>query len=141
MKFSAFAAIASTLALFAAASTFASSQTSAVPIQVLNLQYQPSNESNEDAVGFGNAASQPGVMLTFKNVTTRPIHAVVFSITDASGFPLGTVSRHGTFSPGVTITRYFGNVKMKDIDKHGDPAKAIPIEVGYTDGSMWDAPK
>jgi hypothetical protein len=141
MKFSAFAAIASTLVLFAAASTFASSQPSGAPVQVLNLQYQPYNVADEDVGGNGNAASQPGVMVTFKNVTTKPIHAVVFSIQDSSGFPLGTVSRHGTFSPGVTITRYFGNVKMKDVDKHGDPAKAVPIEIGYTDGSTWDAPK
>jgi hypothetical protein len=139
MKLSAVASIATTLALFAAGSTFASSQTSAAPIQVLNLQYQPYNTSDDDQGGSANAASQPGVMVTFKNVTSKPIHAVVFSITDASGFPLGTVSRHGTFSPGVSITRYFGNVKMKD--KHGSPAKAIPIEVGYTDGSQWDAPK
>jgi hypothetical protein len=139
MKFSAVAAIATTLALFAAGSTFASSQTGGAPIQVLNLQYQPYNTSDDDQGGAANAASQPGVMVTFKNVTAKPIHAVVFSITDASGFPLGTVSRHGTFSPGVSITRYFGNVKMKD--KHGSPAKAVPIEVGYTDGSQWDAPK
>jgi hypothetical protein len=132
MKFSALVMTLAVAAMFAAGSTFASSQTTS-PIQVLNLQYQAAVTDDED----GGANVRPGIMVTFKNVTAKPVHAVVFSITDASGFQLGTVSRHGTFSPGVSITRYFGDVKLKD--KHGVPAKAAPVEVGFKDGTTWDA--
>ena len=114
MKFSAIATIAATFAMFAAGTTFASSQAmmaAKAPIQVLNLQYQPiinGVEASEES-----SDTQPGIMVTFKNVSAKPVHAVVFAIFDAAGNQLGTVSRHGTFSPGVQITRYFGDVKLK----------------------------
>jgi hypothetical protein len=138
MKFSAFATIASTLAFFVAGSTFGFSQTSfketfKSPIQVLNLQYQPvinGPEGEEE-----NSTTQPGIMVTFKNVTSKPIHSVVFAIDDAAGNQVGTVSRHGTFSPGVQITRYFGNIRLKNASS--DPTKAIPIQVGFKDGTQW----
>jgi hypothetical protein len=138
MKFSAIATIATTLALFVAGSTPAFSQTSlgaTAPIQVLSLQYQPDLAGTEEE-GEGSLA-QPGIMVTFKNVTSKPIHAVVLAITDASGHQLGTVSRHGTFSPGVSITRYFGSLKLKD--KNGVPANATPVEIGFKDGTQWTA--
>ncbi len=135
MKLSAIVVSLATVAMFAVGTTFASSQT-APPIQVLNLQYQPADVGDEDTSG-ATVAIQPGIMVTFKNVTTKPVHAVVFAIMDASGAQLGTVSRHGTFSPGVSITRYFGDVKLKD--SKGLPAKAAPIEVGFKDGTTWDA--
>jgi hypothetical protein len=140
MKFSAIATIAATFAMFAAGTTLGSSQamvkeTAKAPIQVLNLQYQPiinGVEASEES-----SDTQPGIMVTFKNVSAKPVHAVVFAIFDAAGNQLGTVSRHGTFSPGVQITRYFGDVKLKG--SHGDPAKAVPVEVGYKDGTQWVA--
>jgi hypothetical protein len=132
MKFSTVAAFAMTLGLFVTGSTIAFSQTAA-PIQVQSLQYQPYNTDTSDS-GI-TPVRQPGIMITFKNVSSKPIHAVIFSIKDASGFELGAVSRHGTFSPGVSITRYFGDVKLKD--KHGLPAKATPIDVGFKDGTEW----
>jgi hypothetical protein len=136
MKFSAMAAIAATFALFIAGLAPAFSQTKLggpAPIQVLSLQYQPSLAGVEEE-GEGSV-TQPGIMVTFKNVSSKPIHAVVLAITDASGDQLGTVSRHGTFSPGVPITRYFGNLRLKD--KNGVPANATPVEVGFKDGTQW----
>jgi hypothetical protein len=102
------------------------------------MQYTDNSSSSEDE-GGSNSVLQPGIMVTFKNVTSRPIHAVIFAITDSSGFQLGTVSRHGTFSPGVSITRYFGDLRLKD--KHGLPVKATTTQVGFTDGTMWSSTK
>jgi hypothetical protein len=125
--------------LFVAGSTVAFSQTykesAKAPIQVLNLQYQPvinGVEAEEES-----STTQPGIMVTFKNVTSKPIHSVVFAIDDAAGNQVGTVSRHGTFSPGVQITRYFGNIRLKNAA--GDPTKAIPVQVDYKDGTQWVA--
>jgi hypothetical protein len=137
MKFSAIATIATTFALFVAGSGLAFSQTAGsagAPIQVLSLQYQPDLAGTEEE---GENSARPGIMVTFKNVTSKPVHAVIFAITDASGHQLGSVSRHGTFSPGVQITRYFGNLRLKD--KNGVPANATPVEVGFKDGTQWEA--
>jgi hypothetical protein len=103
------------------------------PITVSNFQY--SYASPDDEVGL----PPQGLMLTFKNVGSQTAKQVVFAVRDASGFELGTVSRHGTFSPGVNITKFFGQVKMKH--KHGQPAKASAVEVLFADGSQWDATK
>jgi hypothetical protein len=138
MKFSAIATIAITVALFAAGSTVGFSQQPTKesfksPIQVLNLQYQPvvnGVEAEEES-----STTQPGIMVTFKNVSKKPIHSVIFAIDDAAGNQVGTVSRHGTFSPGVQITRYFGNIRLKNANS--DPTKAIPIQVGFKDGTQW----
>jgi hypothetical protein len=136
MKFSAIVMAFAIAAMFAVGSTLASSQTT-TPIQVLNLQYQP--DVGDEDEGGSSFNFRPGIMVTFKDVTPKPVHAVVFAILDSSGFQLGTVSRHGTFSPGVDITRYFGDVKLKD--KHGVPAKATPVQVGFKDGTTWNATK
>jgi hypothetical protein len=106
---------------------------SSAPIQVLNFQYSREvlDASNE------GSGQPPGAMVTFKNITSKTIHSVTFALQDSTGYELGSVSRHGTFSPGVSITRYFGSIRLKD--KHGDPIKATPIEVGFVDGSSWSA--
>jgi hypothetical protein len=126
-------AVVAAFALTTAGWTTASAQ-SKVPIKVTNLQYTPNQYGTEEE-GEDNATNQPGIMLTFVNTTKQPVHSVVFQITDASGHDLGTVSRHGTFSPGVSITRYFGNLRLKN--KDGVPVKATPIEVGFTNGKTW----
>jgi hypothetical protein len=126
------AAVVVGLSTIAPATTFAQSP---APIQVTNLQYTEQGSEDE---GGGSAVQPPGLMLTFKNVTSKPIHAVVFAVTDASGHQLGIVSRHGTFSPGVSVTRYFGDIRLKD--KYGQPAKARPVQVGFKDGTTWNAP-
>jgi uncharacterized cupredoxin-like copper-binding protein len=136
VKISAIVMAAAVAGLFSAGSAFASTQVAAAggpPVKVLNFQY--SYASPDDEVGL----PQEGLMLTFENVSSQAAKSVVFAVRDASGFQLGTVTRHGTFSPGVDITRYFGEVKMKH--KHGDPAKANVIEVTFADGTQWDAKK
>lgn len=110
--------------------------TNTAPIQVTNLQYTGPISTDEDD-GGSDGDLRPGLMLTFKNITSRPIHTVVFAVTDASGYQLGTVSRHGTFSPGVSIMRYFGDLPLKH--KHGSPAKATPVLVGFKDGTSWSS--
>jgi len=135
MKRSAIAMVAATLGLVTMGS-FVSAQSVAVtasPIQVLNFQY--SYATPDDEVGL----PPEGLMLTFKNVGSQPAKDIVFAVRDASGFELGSVSRHGTFSPGVDVTRFFGEVKMKH--KHGSPVKANAIAVTFADGSEWVATK
>ncbi len=124
----------STIGSHASAETMSSGN---APIRVLNLQYQDQVNDYEE---YGAAQDvQPGIMLTFKDVSAQTVRSVIFAINDASGHQLGTVSRHGTFSPGVSITRYFGDVQLKD--KHGLPATATPIEVQFKDGTVWSSPK
>ncbi len=106
---------------------------SVAPIQVLNFQY---SREVPDAENEGSG-QPPGAMVTFKNVTSKPIHSVIFALRDGTGYELGSVGRHGQFSPGVSITRYFGSIRLKD--KHGDPITATPVEVGFSDGSTWTA--
>ncbi len=129
-------AIVAAVSAFGSSSAFAQSVADAVaPIQVVNFQYAQTDPGSRDS----SEIDRPGVMVTFKNVTSRPVHEVVFAVSDASGYQLATVSRHGTFAPGVTVTRYFGDIRPKE--KHGDPAKATPVEVGFKDGSTWQSPK
>jgi hypothetical protein len=126
MKFSNIVVAVVAFSLSAVPWTFASAQTmpiSASPIQVLNMQYTENSSSSEDE-GGNNSVLRPGIMVTFKNVTSRPIHAVIFAITDSSGFQLGT---------------YFGDVRLKD--KHGLPVRATTTQVGFTDGTMWSSTK
>jgi hypothetical protein len=144
MKLSAIVMTVAALGLSAFGSTSAFAQTIAAvaaapaPVQVSNLQYTDGNYGSEND-GMPDSTTAPGLMLTFKNVTSRPIHAVTFAVLDSSGYELATVSRHGTFSPGVNITRYFGDIRLKD--KHGVPARAVPVEVGFKDGSVWSSTK
>jgi hypothetical protein len=136
MKISAIVMAAALAGLFSGSQALASKQVAFVgpqPIKVLNFQYDAS--SPDDEVG----EPREGLMLTFKNVASQTAKSVVFAVRDASGFELGTVSRHGTFSPGVNITRFFGEVKMKH--KHGAPAKANAIQVTFANGSEWVARK
>jgi hypothetical protein len=135
MKLSAIVMAASTAAMFAFGTTYAYSQSSP-PIQVESFRYVPtdSGAGNDD---YDNLVDN-GVWLTFKNVGTRTVDDVSFSVRDASGYQLGVVDRHGTFSPGVNITRNFGMVKDKH--KHGAPAKATLISATYSDGTTWTAP-
>jgi hypothetical protein len=137
MKVSAIIMAAAIAGVFGAGPALASTLVAAAggptPIKVLNFQY--SYASPDDEVGL----PPQGLMLTFENVGSQTAKQVVFSVRDASGFQLGTVSRHGTFSPGVNITKFFGQVKMKH--KHGQPAKASAIQVTFADGSEWDATK
>jgi hypothetical protein len=133
MKLSATVMAMAALGLSALGWTSASAQAkmrTASPIQVLNFQYNAGSSDDEPG-----GQPEEGLMLTFKNVSPKTAHVVAFAVVDASGFRLGTVDRHGTFSPGVDITRYFGQVKMKH--KHGVPANARAIEVIFDDGTSW----
>jgi hypothetical protein len=128
MKFSAIVMAASAAVMFAVGSTFAYSQTGA-PIQVEGFKYVQGDTDDYD--NFVDT----GLTLTFKNVAQKAVDDVSFSIRDASGYQLGTVERHGTFSPGVNITRNFGMVKTKH--KHGPAAKAVLLSATFSDGSTW----
>jgi hypothetical protein len=134
MKISAIVMAASTAAMFALGSTFASSQ-SAAPIQVENFRYVPA-DSGDQSDDYDNVVDN-GLWLTFKNVGQRTVKDVAFSVRDASGYQLGVVDRSGTFSPGVNVTRNFGMVKDKH--KHGAPAKATLLSATFSDGSTWSA--
>jgi hypothetical protein len=136
MKFSAIVMIVSVAAMFALGPTFASSQTAA-PIQIENFRYIPADSDNESD-DYDNVVDN-GIWVTFKNVGQRTVKDVSFAVRDSSGFQLGVVDRHGTFSPGVNITRNFGMVKDKH--KHGAPAKATLISATYTDGTTWSSPQ
>jgi hypothetical protein len=134
MKFSAIVMTLATASMFAFGSTIASSQTT--PIQIESFRYVPA-DSGDASDDYDNLVDN-GVWLTFKNVGTKTIKEVAFAVRDGSGFQLGTVDRHGTFSPDVNITRNFGMVKDKH--KHGAPVKATLLSVTYTDGTSWTSP-
>ena len=134
MKISAIVMAASTAAMFALGSTFASSQ-SAAPIQVENFRYVPA-DSGDQSDDYDNVVDN-GLWLTFKNVGQRTVKDVAFSVRDASGYQLGVVDRSGTFTPGVNVTRNFG--MDKDKHKHGAPAKATLLSATFSDGSTWSA--
>jgi hypothetical protein len=135
MKLSAIAMAASVATVFTLGSTLAYSQTAA-PVQVENFRYVPADSGNESD-DYDNVVDN-GIWLTFKNVGQKTVKDVSFAVRDSSGFQLGVVDRHGTFSPGVNITRNFGMVKDKK--KHGAPAAATVLSATYTDGSTWDSP-
>jgi hypothetical protein len=98
---------------------------------VTDLVYTASDAAAGDSV----ATSEPGLMLTFRNVTVRPVDEVVFAVNDASGCEVGIVIRRGTFSPGVAIRRYVGDAFLKGT--HGVPVQATPIAVGFANGTSW----
>ena len=135
MKLSAIVMAMSTAALFAVGTTFASSQTTAPPIQVQSFRYVPA-DSGEQSDDYDNVVDN-GVWITFKNAGQRTVKEVAFTVRDAAGAQLGVVDRRGTFSPGVNITRNFGLVKDKH--KHGSPAKATLLSATFSDGSTWSS--
>jgi hypothetical protein len=119
------------MSMFGAVLATAQSEPTSAPVQVLNFQY-----SRDILYGENEGSGQPpGAMVTFKNVTAKPIHSIIFALRDSGGHRVGSVSRRGIFSPGVSITRYFGSIPLKA--KHGDPIAATPVEVGFADGSTW----
>lgn len=137
MKLSAIVMAASTAAMFAVGSTFAYSQSAPAPVQVESFRYVPI-DSGSESDDYDNTVDN-GIWVTFKNVGARTVRDVSFAVHDASGFQLGTIDRHGTFSPGVNITRNFGLVKDKH--KHGGPASATLLSATFSDGSTWTSGK
>jgi hypothetical protein len=136
MKFSAIVMTIATAAMFAFGPTIASSQSTSAPIQVSTFRYVPA-DSGEASDDYDNLVDN-GTWITFKNVGTKTVKDVTFAVKDGSGFTLGTVDRHGTFSPGVNITRNFGMVKDKH--KHGAPVKATLVSATFSDGTSWTSP-
>jgi hypothetical protein len=103
----------------------------AAPIEVLNVIYEPDRDLT---YGSGLRAYR-GLTIAFKDISSVTVQKVTFEIRDSSGHKLGTVSGHGTFSPGISINHYFGDVTLSE--KHGVPSSATPVAVEFKDGTAW----
>jgi hypothetical protein len=138
MKMAAIAIAVAVVSMSPLSWSAASAQTtsSPPPIQVQTIRYIPT-DSGDESDDYDNFVDN-GLWVTFKNVGQRTIKEVSFAIRDTSGFQLAVVDRHGTFSPGVNITRNFGMVKGKH--KHGSPARATLLAATFSDGSTWISP-
>jgi len=132
--------MAATFGFCAVSSTFAIAQTVpavAPPIQVVQVRYS-SDQPGEQGADYDLFVDM-GLTVTFKNVSSQTANSVTFAVLDPSGFQLGEVGRHGTFAPGVLITRNFGQLKTRH--KHGLPAKVRLVSVSFVDGSSWSEKK
>ncbi len=127
------AALTAALLLSAPALASAQTVTGGAPVTV-QVVHAHNGEADFEAGGHTNEANT--VDVRFQNTASKAIARIVFDVRSGSD-ERGTIVDVGQFAPGAQIVRHYENT-FDDLEPLTD-ASVAPVEVDFSDGSVWKA--
>jgi hypothetical protein len=133
LKIRTHAALTALVLLSAPALAGAQTTSSAAPVTVQAV-HTHNGQADFEAGGHTNEANT--VDVHFQNTASKAIARVVFDVRSGSD-NRGTIVDVGQFAPGAEIVRHYENT-FDDLAPLTN-ANVAPVEVDFTDGSVWKA--